>query len=122
MKGDTAIEPAKQLSVRVWNATGGTIVQATGRVTILNDDPPVGGLHVDVGDVEVLEGGSGTRSAAFTVAALRAEPRSRNRAVQVRQWQRRRHRLHGGRRDAERFAAGQIAKTVAVAVAGDRGQ
>ena len=120
VKGDTAIEPAEQLSVQLSNATGGTIVQATGRVTILDDDPPVGGLRVDVGDVEVLEGGSGTRSAAFTVALSAPSPG----AVTVQ------YKSVNGSAVAPTdyaavtgtltFAAGQIAKTVAVAVAGDR--
>ena len=74
VKGDTVVEPDEQFSVQLSNPQGDVIAQPRAAVTVLNDDPAVPGLRVAVGDVAVLEGGSGTRSAAFTVSLSGQSP------------------------------------------------
>jgi hypothetical protein len=120
VKSDTTVEPDEQFSVNLSNAQGGAIVQPSGTVTVLNDDPAGAGLRADVGDVEVMEGGSGTRSAAFTVTLSAKSPG----AVSVD------YTTVDGSAVAPgdyapasgtlTFAAGQYSQTVEVAVSGDR--
>ncbi|HEY5011622.1 MAG TPA: Calx-beta domain-containing protein, partial [Acidimicrobiia bacterium] len=74
VRGDTVVEPDEQFSVQLSNPQGDVIAQPTATVTVLNDDPAASGLRVAAGDVAVLEGGSGTRSAAFTVSLSGRSP------------------------------------------------
>jgi chitinase len=60
--------------MQLSNPQGDVIAQPVGTVTVINDDPAAPGRHVAVGDVAVLEGGSGTRSAALTVSLSRGSP------------------------------------------------
>ena len=71
--GDTAVESDETFTVTLTSATGaslGTAKAATG--TIRNDDVTVAPPVVSIGNVSVLEGNSGTATAAFTVSLSKA--------------------------------------------------
>jgi hypothetical protein len=62
---DTTVEQTEQFAVSIADPAGGaTIGDATGDVTITDDDRPT----VSVADVSIAEGDSGTRNATFAVA------------------------------------------------------
>src|SRR6185312_13211452 len=68
INGDTTVEPDETFSVNLSGATnGGTIVKSQGLGTIANDDstPVVG--NISINDVTVTEGNAGTSIATFTV-------------------------------------------------------
>ena len=67
--GDTVDEPDETFVVTLSNPTNATISDATGRVTISDDDDPV---TVTISDVTVTEGDTGSVSAVFTVTLSRA--------------------------------------------------
>ena len=73
VKGDKVVEPDEHFSVILSSASGAPIVQGTGTVTILNDDPG-GALQLSVGDVQVLEGDDGVHNAHVTVALSAPSP------------------------------------------------
>jgi hypothetical protein len=60
--GDTAIEGNEAFQVLVSNVVGATISDGVAMGTIRNDD-----TSLSIGDVSIVEGNSGTRSATFTV-------------------------------------------------------
>ncbi len=65
--GDTTIEPTENFFINLANATGGTIIDAQGMGTILNDDNPPAVGNLSISDVSISEGNSGTKIATFTV-------------------------------------------------------
>lgn len=67
--GDTVDEADETFLVTLSNASGATISDAVGRVTITDDDSPV---TVSIGDVTVTEGDTGSTPAVFTVTLSRA--------------------------------------------------
>ncbi len=67
--GDNAEEPNESFSLGLANAQGATIGTASSTATILNDDSTQPTLSVD--DVAIDEGGTGTRTATFTVTLRR---------------------------------------------------
>lgn len=76
--GDTRDEPNETFHIDLSDATGATIADPRGTITILDDDttstpPPGGGLPaVAVTDASVLEGDSGTTMATLTVSLSEA--------------------------------------------------
>ncbi|MGN6245466.1 MAG: PxKF domain-containing protein, partial [Motilibacteraceae bacterium] len=63
--GDSAVEPDEQLTVQLADPVNATVGTGSGTVTVADDEP----LGVDVSDVTVTEGDSGTAPATFTVSA-----------------------------------------------------
>ena len=61
---DLLDEPDETFSVVLTGASGGTITRATGRGTIVDDDPAP---SVSVGDVAVVEGAAGSATATLTI-------------------------------------------------------
>jgi chitinase len=120
VEGDTTVEPDEQFSVQLSNGVGGAVVQPVGTVTILNDDPATGGLRVDAGDVEVLEGGSGIRSAAFTVSLSAPSPGGVTVDYATVDGTAVAPGDYAAKAGTLAFAAGEVSKTVEVAVSGDR--
>lgn len=72
VNGDTRFEPDETFVVHLSNITGGTIADADGVGTIVNDDqiPP----RLSVSDVSIAEGDAGTSQATFTVSIDRPAP------------------------------------------------
>lgn len=66
--GDTVDEADETFLVTLSNATGASISDAVGRVTIIDDDGPV---TVSIGDATVTEGDTGSAPAMFTVTLSR---------------------------------------------------
>ncbi len=71
VQGDTDIEPDETFDVQLANVVHGTLSDAEGVGTILNDDLPA----LSIGDVAIMEGNSGITTAAFevTMSAAYAE-------------------------------------------------
>jgi chitinase len=65
VNGDVTFEPNETFLVLLSNATHAILADSQGGGTIANDDPEPA---ISVGDVSVKEGGTGTRSAVFTVS------------------------------------------------------
>jgi subtilisin family serine protease len=63
IEGDLEVEPNETFFLSVGNTDVGTVLDGTGVGTIINDDGPT----LSIGDISVVEGNSGTRSATFTV-------------------------------------------------------
>lgn len=55
-------------TIELSNANGATISRGIGLGTIRNDDPIASGVHGGISDGSVVEGNSGRRAIAFTVA------------------------------------------------------
>jgi chitinase len=70
--GDTIDEADENFSVKLSNPSAGTISQDTGTVTIRDDDGPA----ISVADLSVIEGNSGTKTAAFAVSLSAASPQA----------------------------------------------
>lgn len=69
INGDTAVEPNETFFFNLTNATnGGNIADDQGLGTIANDDATAAVGDVSVGDVTIIEGNSGTKTATFTVS------------------------------------------------------
>ncbi len=73
VKGDKVTEPDEQFNVVLSSPSGAPIVQGTGTVTIVNDDPGAT-LQLSVGNVQLLEGDDGARIAHVTVALSAPSP------------------------------------------------
>jgi hypothetical protein len=70
VKGDLNIEPNETFAVNVTNITGAVVGDATGQGTIQNDDSPV----LNINDVLISEGNSGTSVLTFTVTSTLPAP------------------------------------------------
>jgi glucose/arabinose dehydrogenase len=73
VNGDTIGEGDEHFAVVLSNPHGAPIVQETGAVTILDDDPG-SGLRAAVGDLKLLEGDDGLRTALVTVSLSAPSP------------------------------------------------
>jgi ribosomal protein L35AE/L33A len=73
VNGDTLNELDEIFFVNLSNAANATITKAQGLATIRNDDTPP---NLNVNDVVVIEGNSGTVNAVFTVSLLGASSQS----------------------------------------------
>ncbi|MBK5963204.1 hypothetical protein CCR95_03640 [Thiocystis minor] len=115
--GDTLVETNEILLVNLNTATGATIFDNQGQVTLLNDDGPV----LRIADASKTEGNTGTSPANFAVTLSPA----RNGTVTVK------YATANGTALTENkdysatsgtltFAPGQTSKTVAVSVTGDK--
>jgi hypothetical protein len=68
INGDTTVEPDETFFVNLLNPTnGGTIVKSQGIGTITNDDTAAGVGNISITDVTIAEGNAGTSFATFTV-------------------------------------------------------
>ena len=65
INGDTTVEPNETFVVDLSGAVGATVGDGQGIGTITNDDVAP---SVSIGDVAIVEGNAGTRTAVFTVA------------------------------------------------------
>jgi hypothetical protein len=70
VNGDTTIEANETYVVALANIVGAAVLDGSALGTITNDDKP----SLTIGDVAVVEGNSGTRTATFTVALSTAAP------------------------------------------------
>ena len=70
VNGDLNIEPNEAFLVNVTNVTGAVVGDATGQGTILNDDSP----SLNLSDVSIAEGNSGTSILTFTVTSTLPAP------------------------------------------------
>ncbi|HEX7723154.1 MAG TPA: Calx-beta domain-containing protein [Pyrinomonadaceae bacterium] len=70
VNGDTRIEPNETFLVNVTNVSGATVTDNQGQGTIQNDDSPV----LNINDVSMAEGNSGTTTFTFTVTSTLAAP------------------------------------------------
>ncbi|MBK8638689.1 MAG: hypothetical protein IPN92_10530 [Chromatiaceae bacterium] len=114
--GDPVREGNEVFFVNLKQASGANLADAQGQGTILNDDGPV----LTIADVTLTEGHSGTQNALFKVSLARAS----SAAVTVK------YATANGTAQAGSdyvatsgvltFPAGQLARTVSVAVRGDR--
>jgi hypothetical protein len=69
INGDTTVEANETFFVDLSGATnGGTILDAQGTGTVLDDDAPPSVGNISIGDVTIAEGNSGTKTATFTVS------------------------------------------------------
>ncbi|MGZ4799439.1 MAG: Calx-beta domain-containing protein [Acidimicrobiia bacterium] len=68
VKGNAIVEPDETFKVKLSNPVGATFAHKTGTGTIFNDDPPVAGTRVGIGNAGVVEGSAGKRSLALTVS------------------------------------------------------
>ena len=73
---DVIVEPDETFTVELTNPTGATITRSTGLGTIRDDDSISSGVRADVSDGSVVEGNSGRRAIAFTVALSERAPNS----------------------------------------------
>ncbi len=64
LRGDTVFEPDETFTVALTSPTGAVIADGSGAATIVNDDAPV---YVSVGDVQLVEGNSGSTQVQFTI-------------------------------------------------------
>jgi hypothetical protein len=114
--GDTAREGNEVFYVNLKQASGANLADAQGQGTILNDDGPV----LAIADVTLAEGHSGTKNALFKVSLLRASTS----AVTVKYATANGTAQAGSDYTATSgvltFPAGQLVRTVSVAVRGDR--
>jgi len=68
INGDTTVEPNETFFVNLSNATnGGTITRSQGTGTISNDDSAAAVGNISINDVTIAEGNAGTSIATFTV-------------------------------------------------------
>jgi len=70
VNGDVAIEPNETFFVNVTNVSGATLLDGQGVGTIQNDDSPI----LNVNDVSMAEGNTGTTTFTFTVTSTLAAP------------------------------------------------
>jgi ribosomal protein L35AE/L33A/predicted secreted protein len=70
VSGDTNIEPNETFLVNVTNVSGATVTDSQGQGTIQNDDSPV----LNINDVSMAEGNTGTTTFTFTVTSTLAAP------------------------------------------------
>ena len=71
--GNTIHEGTETFDVRLQNSVNGRIADATGRGTIIDNDPPVAGPNVArIADAAITEGNSGRRNMEFVVTVTRA--------------------------------------------------
>ena len=73
VRGDTIVEPTENFRVRLVGPSGAVLGRAVGTGRIIDDDPEVG-TRLSVGDVAVVEGAHGTRSARFVVTLSHEAP------------------------------------------------
>jgi glucose/arabinose dehydrogenase len=73
VNGDGTVEPDEHFGVVLSNPHGAPIVLGTGTLTIIDDDPG-SGLRIAAGDVKMLEGDDGTRTAQVTVSLSAPSP------------------------------------------------
>jgi hypothetical protein len=64
VKGDTTVEQNETFFVNLTSPSGGVITDAQGLGAIINDD----GSTISIGDVGLIEGNSGSKSAVFAVS------------------------------------------------------
>jgi hypothetical protein len=114
---DTADEPNENYTVRLSNAVGHPITDGTGRGTIVDDDPAP---RLTVNDVNVVEGNSGTKNLTFTVRLNRASGKTVTVTARTATGSARAPGDFQAKTVTLTFAPGQTAKSVAVAVVGDR--
>ncbi|KAA1421813.1 hypothetical protein F0U44_05965 [Nocardioides humilatus] len=116
IRGDDVVENDETLQLNLSAALGATIIDSSGKATIVNDDK----AWVSVGDVEVTEGNSGTTNVTFTLT--RSQSLSQPSSVDVETWDD--TAIAGSDYVALppttiTFAAGEATKSVVVAVKGD---
>jgi chitinase len=68
------VEPDETFAYRFTGASGASGRRASGTATIIDDDRRAPGLRIDIGDVRLLEGDSGRRTARLNVT--QSAPRS----------------------------------------------
>jgi glucose/arabinose dehydrogenase len=118
VKGDKVVEPDEHFSVVLSSPSGAPIVQGTGTVTILNDDPS-GALQLSVGDVQVLEGDDGVRTAHVTVSLSAPSPGGVSVAYATAEGSAVAPGDYASAAGTLTFAAGTTAQTVALRINGD---
>jgi chitinase len=121
VRGDTTVEGNETFFLNLFNATGATIADGSGRGTILNDDsaPPPPKVSVTINDESAFEGNSGLRPVTFKVWLDKASTKT----VMVHFATANGTALAGSDYNAASgtvtFAAGQTQRTVTVFVRGD---
>ncbi len=66
--GDDVAEPTENFFIDLSNPTNATIADSQGQVAILDDDGGTPGSSLNINDVSIAEGDSGTTTATFTVS------------------------------------------------------
>jgi len=120
VNGDSTVEANETFQIRLSSPTNATIADGTGVGTIRNDDAaPTVLPQINIGDVALNEGNSGTTSANFGVSLSKAF----NQPVTVQYTTANGTAIAGSDYVAKSgtvtFAAGETFKTVSVAVNGD---
>ncbi|WP_431303745.1 Calx-beta domain-containing protein [Sediminicoccus sp. BL-A-41-H5] len=117
VRGDAAVEADEAFSVVLGTATRATIADGTGLGTILNDDVPPA---LTISDAQVTEGNSSTRQMLFTVTLSHAATSAVSVAWAAQDGTATAGSDYTAASGTLSFSAGQISKTIAVTVRGDR--
>ncbi len=117
VRGDTRDEPDETFGVRLTNVRGASIQDGDGRGTIVDDDPPPA---LRISDSRLVEGHTGIRSARFTVRLSAASGKTVAVRYGTQNGSARAPSDYTARSASLSFSPGQTAKTVTVAVRGDR--
>lgn len=116
VNGDVLNEPTENFFVNVTNVTNAVVVDSQGLGTITNDDPlPT----LSINNVSVVEGNSGTVSAAFTVSLSTASGQSVSVDYATADGTATAGSDYVAASGTLTFAPGQTSKTVSVTVTGD---
>jgi hypothetical protein len=116
VKGDTVREGNEVFYVNLKQASGANLADAQGQGTILNDDGPV----LTIADVTLAEGHSGTKNALFKVSLARASTSTVTVKYATANGTAQAGSDYTATSGVLTFLAGQLARTVSVAVRGER--
>lgn len=119
VKGDTVAEPKEKFSVRLSEPVGATIARATGKATILNDDPSTG-VRLGIATASALEGNTGPRALHFTVSISAATTRNVTASYETVSGDAVAGQDFVATAGVVRIKAGKTAATVAIDVLGDQ--
>ena len=117
VRGDAVVEADEAFSVVLGRATRATIADGTGIGTIVNDDVPPA---LTISDAQVTEGNSSTRQMLFTVTLSHAATSAVSVAWATQDGTAVAGTDYTAASGTLSFSAGQISKTIAVTVRGDR--
>ncbi|WPB85657.1 Calx-beta domain-containing protein [Sediminicoccus rosea] len=117
VNGDTAIEADETFGLVLSNVARATLAPGGGTGTIRNDDLPPPTLAIS--DAQVTEGDAGTKQMLFTVTLSRAISSTASVTWATQNGTAASGSDYTGARGTLSFAAGEVSKTIAVAVRGD---
>ncbi len=119
VKGDTTVEGNETVTLKLTDATGATIADASGTGTITNDDVAPTLPAISIADVTVAEGNSGTTQASFVVTLSKAATGPVTVTYSTANGTAAAGSDYTAATGTVTFAAGETSKTVNVAITGD---